>query len=76
MRGHASLGLEISPTFPISTAIVVGIGGGGLIGGVALARNAIGLSARIIGVEPDGAAAMTRSLEAGSRSRSTKSRTC
>jgi threonine dehydratase len=65
MRGHASLGLEILTDVPELNAIVVGIGGGGLIGGIALARNAMRSHARIFGVEPTGAACMTRSLEAG-----------
>jgi threonine dehydratase len=65
MAGHASLGLEILQDLPDLDAAVVGIGGGGLIGGVALARNAVGSRAKIVGVEPVGAAAMTRSLEAG-----------
>lgn len=65
MRGHASLGIEVLTDLPDADAIIVGIGGGGLIGGVALARNAMHARAKIIGVEPTGAAAMTRSLEAG-----------
>ncbi len=65
MQGHASLGLEILADLPNLDAIVVGIGGGGLIGGIALARNALNGRAKVIGVEPTGAAAMTRSLEAG-----------
>lgn len=65
MHGHASLGIEILNDVPDLDAIVVGIGGGGLIGGIALARNALSSRANIFGVEPIGAAAMTRSMEAG-----------
>ena len=65
MAGHASLGLEVLNDLPDLDAIVVGIGGGGLIGGVALARNALASRTKIVGVEPEGAAAMKRSLEAG-----------
>jgi threonine dehydratase len=65
MAGHASLGLEILSDLPDLDAMIVGIGGGGLIGGTALARNALASRAKIFGVEPTGAAAMTRSLEAG-----------
>ncbi|HEX5508732.1 MAG TPA: threonine/serine dehydratase [Pseudolabrys sp.] len=65
MQGHASIGLEILTDVTDLDAILVGIGGGGLIGGVALARNAMKARAKVIGVEPIGAAAMTRSLEAG-----------
>jgi len=64
MHGHASLGLEILTDVPDVDAIIVGIGGGGLIGGVALARNALSSRAKLFGVEPIGAAVMTRSLEA------------
>src|SRR5215470_5308460 len=65
MRGHASLGLELIEDLPNLDAVVTGIGGGGLIGGIAMAREAAGKSFRLFGVEPEGAAGMTRSLEAG-----------
>src|SRR5262249_48869536 len=65
MRGHASLGLEIFEDAPDVDAIVVGIGGGGLIGGITFAREALGRKTRLFGVEPEGAACMRRSLEAG-----------
>jgi len=42
MRSHASLGLEIVEDIPDVEAVVIGIGGGGLIGGVAMAREALG----------------------------------
>jgi len=65
MRGHASLGLEVIEDMPDVEAIVTGIGGGGLIGGIAMAREASGKTFKLFGVEPEGAAGMTRSLEAG-----------
>ena len=65
MQGHASLGIEILTDLPDLDAIIVGIGGGGLIGGIALARNAMNARTKIFGVEPAGAAAMSKSLEAG-----------
>lgn len=65
MRGHASLGLEISEYIPDVEAVITGIGGGGLIGGITMAREALGAKFRLFGVEPEGAAGMTRSLEAG-----------
>jgi len=65
MRGHASLGLEIVEDAPDLDAVVIGIGGGGLIGGVTMARAALGAKFKLYGVEPEGAAGMTRSLEAG-----------
>jgi threonine dehydratase len=65
MRGHASLGLEVVEDISDVEAVVIGIGGGGLIGGVAMAREALGVKFKLFGVEPEGAAGMTRSLEAG-----------
>jgi threonine dehydratase len=45
--------------------VVVPVGGGGLISGVAAAIRALAPEARVVGVEPQGAAKMSRSLEAG-----------
>ena len=44
----------------------VGVGGGGLIAGIATALSSLAPETRIFGVEPEGAAAMTLALEAGS----------
>ena len=49
---------------PLST-VVVPIGGGGLVSGVAAAIHALAPEATVVGVEPEGAPKMTRSLEAG-----------
>lgn len=65
MAGHASLGLEIVDELPDVAAIFVGIGGGGMMGGLAMALQATGRKTRLIGVEPEGAPAMHRSLQAG-----------
>ena len=65
MEGHASLGLEILEDVPDPDTVIVPIGGGGLIGGVILGLRSSGSRARIVGVEPTGAPAMYRSLEAG-----------
>ncbi len=65
MEGHASLGLEILEDAPDAAAVVCGIGGGGLIGGLALALRASGSRARLIGVEPALASCMTQALAAG-----------
>ena len=45
--------------------VVVPIGGGGLISGVAVALRAVAPDADVVGVEPEGAPKMSRSLEAG-----------
>jgi threonine dehydratase len=65
MAGHASLGLEILDELPDVGAVFVAIGGGGMMGGLAMALHASGLKARLIGVEPEGAPAMYRSLKEG-----------
>jgi threonine dehydratase len=58
--GHGTLGLEIAEDLPRPDVVVVPVGGGGLIAGVASA-----LDCRVIGVEPEGAANLTAALEAG-----------
>lgn len=63
MQGHATLGLEIIDRMPAVDAIVLGVGGGGMLGGTALALEACASSAALIGVEPIGAPAMFRSFE-------------
>ncbi len=65
MSGHASLGQEIFEDLPDVADIVLGIGGGGMAGGIAKAAIATGHKARLWGVEPEGASAMTQSLQAG-----------
>ncbi len=65
ITGHGSLGLEILEDVPDADVIVVGVGGGGLIAGVASAVAAKRQGVRVIGVEPEGAAGMRRALDAG-----------
>jgi len=65
ISGHGSLGLEILDEVPEADVIVVGIGGGGLISGVAVAAAAKKKGIRIIGVEPEGAPTMRTALDAG-----------
>ena len=66
IAGQGTVGLEIVEQLPNVGTIYVPIGGGGLIAGVAVAVKTIRPSVRIIGVEPEGAAKMTRSLAVGS----------
>jgi threonine dehydratase len=70
MEGHASIGLEIAEDLPDLDAIVVPVGGGGLIGGIIMALRASGSKARIFGIEPENADVMRLSLEAGKAVRS------
>jgi threonine dehydratase len=65
VAGQATIGLEIVDDLPDVATVVVPIGGGGLIGGVALAIKLLRPNARVIGVEPVGAAAMWQSRQAG-----------
>lgn len=65
IAGQATVGLEIVADHPDLEAVVVPVGGGGLISGVAAAVKATRPQVRVIGVEPRGADAMTRSLAAG-----------
>ncbi|HEX2499550.1 MAG TPA: threonine/serine dehydratase [Actinomycetes bacterium] len=65
IAGQATVGLEIVDDHPDLDAVVVPVGGGGLISGVAAAVKATHPHVRVIGVEPRGADAMTRSLAEG-----------
>jgi threonine dehydratase len=65
MAGAGTVGLEILEQVADVEAIVVPIGGGGLIGGIAAAVKSRRPSVRVFGVEPVGAAAMRASLDAG-----------
>jgi threonine dehydratase len=64
--GQGTVGLELLEQCSDMTTLVVPIGGGGLISGVAVAIKSERPDVRIIGVEPVGAATMRRSLDAGS----------
>jgi threonine dehydratase len=65
IAGQGSAGLEIVEQAPDVGTVFVPMGGGGLISGVAAAIKLSKPNVRIVGVEPEGAAKMTRSLEAG-----------
>lgn len=63
--GNGSLGLEILDDLPDLDVLVVAVGGGGLIGGVAAAVGLTRPRVRVHGVEPQGSDALARALEAG-----------
>lgn len=65
IAGAGTVGLEMLEQEPGLDALVVPIGGGGLIAGIALAAKAVKPSIRIIGVEPERAASWTAALRAG-----------
>ena len=61
IAGHASLGREVVEDCPDVDVVVVPVGGGGLVSGVALGAPA----ARVVGVEPEGSRALNAALAAG-----------
>lgn len=65
IAGQGTLGLEVVQDWPQLDAIVVPIGGGGLIAGVCQAIKAHNPDAKVIGVESSDGPAMKLSLEAG-----------
>jgi threonine dehydratase len=65
MAGQGTLGLEIVEDLPQVTDVIVSIGGGGFIGGVATAIKSLRPQTRIWGVETEGADAMSKALAAG-----------
>jgi threonine dehydratase len=65
IAGQGTLGLELLEQRPDLDAVIVPVGGGGLIGGVALAMKARRAEMRVIGVEAAALPAMRRSLDAG-----------
>jgi threonine dehydratase len=65
IAGQGTAGLEICRQEPNVAAVLVPIGGGGLIGGVAAANKLSNPHVLVIGVEPRGAAAMKASVDAG-----------
>ena len=67
VAGQGTLGLELLEQCPDMDAVVVPVGGGGLVGGVALAIKAARPEVRVIGVQAEALDAMKRSLAAGTR---------
>lgn len=65
VAGQGTLGLEILEELPDIDAILIAIGGGGLISGLATALKARRPEIRIIGVEPTGSPTLRASLDQG-----------
>ncbi len=65
MAGQGTIGLEILEQCPAVDTVVVPIGGGGLIAGIATAIKATRPDVRVIGVQAEGAASVIDSLEQG-----------
>jgi len=67
MAGQGTLGLEIADQLPSVDTVVVPIGGGGLISGVATALKGALDDVRVVGVQAAGADSAARSLHKGRR---------
>ncbi len=65
IAGQGTVGLEILDDVPDAALVVVPIGGGGLIGGIATALRGLRPTIRVVGVEPTGSKAMRAALDAG-----------
>ena len=65
IAGQGTLGLEIVQDWPEVDAVIVPIGGGGLISGVSMAVKSHNPTASVIGVESSDGPAMQRSIAAG-----------
>src|SRR2546428_3040373 len=65
VAGQGTIGLEILDDLADVELVVVAVGGGGLITGIALALRSPLPSVRIVGVQPEGPDAVGRSVRAG-----------
>src|SRR5579871_2097587 len=65
IEGQGTCGLEILEQVPHVDIVVVPVGGGGLVSGVAAAIKGASPGTKVVGVEPEGAPKMSRSLAAG-----------
>jgi threonine dehydratase len=65
LLGNGSCGLEILEDLPDVDVVVVGVGGGGLLGGVAVAIRESRPRTRVFAVEPTGSDALRQAIAAG-----------
>jgi threonine dehydratase len=65
IAGQGTVGLEVLEDVPDADVVVVPVGGGGLIAGIATAVKGLKPRARVIGVEPELSPAMHEALKAG-----------
>lgn len=69
VAGQGTVGLEVVDQVPDLDAVIVAIGGGGLIAGLATAVKSVKPGVRIIGVEPEGSPTLAACLQAGRKVR-------
>jgi threonine dehydratase len=65
IAGNGTAGLELLDDLPDVDVVVVGVGGGGLVSGIAAAVHGRRPQTRIFGVEPEGSTAVSQALAAG-----------
>ena len=65
IAGTGTLGLELLEDVPQVDVVLCGIGGGGLISGVAAVLKLVNPEIKVIGVEPEGAPGMSLALQKG-----------
>lgn len=65
VEGQGTLGLDLLEDMPDLDIVLIAIGGGGLIAGVATALKALRPGIRVIGIEPTGSPTLRASLDAG-----------
>ncbi len=69
ISGNGTAGLEIVEDLPDVDAVIAPVGGGGLLAGIGVALRALRPGARVYAAEPETAAPLKRSMEAGKASR-------
>ena len=67
IAGQGTIGLELLDQLPDIEAVIVPIGGGGLISGIAYALKSLEPSVKVYGVQAEGAASMQKSVSRGYR---------
>jgi threonine dehydratase len=67
IAGQGTVGLEIAEDVPDVDVVVVPVGGGGLVAGIAVAIKELRPTARVVGVEPELSTALHSALAAGER---------
>lgn len=65
IAGHGTIGLEIIEALPNVDAVIVPVGGGGLVSGISIAVKSIKPSVQVIGVQSEASPVMYESLRVG-----------
>jgi len=65
IAGHGTIGLEIIEALPTADAVIVPVGGGGLISGICIAIKSVKPDVQVIGVQSEASPVMYESLKAG-----------